>query len=45
MEDEIIVFNEDTQNTHILNEVAGFLLNNANNITVKEVIERLYAQF
>lgn len=44
VEDEIIVFNEDTQNTHILNEVAGFLLKNADNITAKEVICRLYNQ-
>ena len=37
-------FNESTQNTHILNDVAGFLLKNADNITAKEVIGRLYDQ-
>ena len=44
VEDEVIVFNESTQNTHILNDVAGFLLKNADNITAKEVIGRLYDQ-
>ena len=32
VDDELIVFNEETQNTHILNEVAGYLLKNADKI-------------
>ena len=43
VEDEVIVFNEETQNTHILNEVAGYLWKNADNITVAQLIDKLYS--
>ncbi len=43
VDDEVIVFNEETQNTHILNDVAGYLLKNADNLTVKQVIDKLYS--
>ncbi|WP_304528303.1 PqqD family peptide modification chaperone [Romboutsia ilealis] len=42
VDDEIIVFNEETQNTHILNGVGGFLLKNAENLSVAQVIDKLY---
>ena len=43
VDDELIVFNEETQNTHILNEVAGYLLKNADNLTVVQLIDKLYS--
>ena len=43
VDDELIVFNEETQNTHILNEVAGYLLKNADNLTVVQLIGKLYS--
>lgn len=42
VENEIIVFNEETQNTHILNEIAGFLLQTADNIKIDKIINQLY---
>lgn len=42
IEDEVIVFNEETQNTHVLNSTAGFLLNNADKSTMVELIDKLY---
>lgn len=43
VDDEVIVFNEETQNTHILNAIAGYILENSDNITVEQVIDKLYA--
>ncbi|MDE6999546.1 MAG: PqqD family protein [Lachnospiraceae bacterium] len=43
VDDEVIVFNEETQNTHILNEIAGYILENSDNITVEQVIDKLYS--
>ena len=43
VDDEVIVFNEETQNTHILNEIAGYILENSDNITVEQVIDKVYS--
>ena len=40
VDDELIVFNEERQNTHILNQVGGYLLKNADNLTVEQMIDK-----
>ena len=42
VENEIIVFNEETQKTHILNETAGYLFARLNYEKVKVVIDGFY---
>lgn len=42
IDQEIVVFNEKTQNTHILNEIAGFILKHAENITFLDLVKLTY---
>ena len=43
IDEEVFVFNEETQSTHILNEIAGFLLQHADGLTMPQLIDKLYA--
>lgn len=43
VDEEVIVFNEETQNTHILNEIAGFILKRADNIMSQDLVKLLYS--
>ncbi len=42
VENEIIIFNEETQNTHILNETAGYLFDHAKKSKIGDIIDELY---
>lgn len=42
VEDEVIIFNEETQNTHILNETAGHLFYHAEKMKVGDIIDKFY---
>lgn len=42
VENEIIIFNEETQNTHILNESAGYLFYHAEKSKIADIIDEFY---
>lgn len=42
VDQEVIVFNEETQKTHILNETAGYLFIHLRNQKIGNVIEEFY---
>lgn len=42
LEDVVIVYNPEDENTHIFNQIGSFILENSIGLTISEVVEKLY---